>query len=147
MLESRTIRTRLAEEELEVVAAKGCPQGGVLSPLLWSLVVDDLLVMLEGDGFKVQGYADDVAILIGGKFEETVSERLQVALNIVSRWCVGIGLNINPKKSTIVAFTRRRSRARLQKPTLFGETIEYSKEVKYLGLTIDEKLNFERSTG
>jgi hypothetical protein len=37
-----------------------CPQGGVLSPLLWCLVVDDLLTRLSGGGIFIQGYADDV---------------------------------------------------------------------------------------
>jgi len=40
--------------------AGGCPQGGVLSPLLWCLVVDELLTKLKESGFLVFGYADDV---------------------------------------------------------------------------------------
>jgi hypothetical protein len=40
MLESRTITATLSEP-LRVSASRGCPQGVVLSPLLWSLVVDD----------------------------------------------------------------------------------------------------------
>jgi hypothetical protein len=43
MLESRNISATLSEETLEASAARGCPQGGVLSPLQWSLVVDDLI--------------------------------------------------------------------------------------------------------
>jgi hypothetical protein len=43
MLGSTNIKATLSGETLGVAAAKGCPHGGVLSPLLWSLVVDDLL--------------------------------------------------------------------------------------------------------
>jgi hypothetical protein len=43
MLESRNIKATLSGETLGAAAVRGCPQGGVLSPLLWSLVVDDLL--------------------------------------------------------------------------------------------------------
>jgi RNA-directed DNA polymerase len=44
---------------MEVKVTRGCPQGGVLSPLLWSLVVDDLLVKLNSRGYYAQAYADD----------------------------------------------------------------------------------------
>jgi hypothetical protein len=47
--------------------AKGCLQEGILLPLLWSLVVDEL-IGLNGDGYYTLGYADNIAILIHGKF-------------------------------------------------------------------------------
>lgn len=34
---------------------RGCPQGGVLSPMLGSLVVDDLLNILSAQGYEVIG--------------------------------------------------------------------------------------------
>lgn len=142
MLNGRVIKTALAESELEVTAAKGCPQGGVISPLLWLMVADELLVKLSECGFYAQGYADDIVILVQGKFEETVSDRMQVALNIVAEWCESSGLRVNPKKSHLVAFTKRRNKDKLRKPILFGETINYSKEVKYLGIILDERLNW-----
>jgi hypothetical protein len=43
----------------------------VLSPLLWGLVVDDLLWELNDGGYYTVGYADDIAILIIGKFPQT----------------------------------------------------------------------------
>jgi hypothetical protein len=39
----------------------GRPQRGVLSPLLWCLVVDDLLARLSAGGEFIQGYADDLS--------------------------------------------------------------------------------------
>ena len=44
---------------------RGCPQGGVLSPLLWSVTVDDLLPKLSAEGYNCFGYADDLAISHG----------------------------------------------------------------------------------
>jgi hypothetical protein len=43
MLESRNISATLSGETLGATTARECSQGGVLSPLLWSLVLDDLL--------------------------------------------------------------------------------------------------------
>jgi hypothetical protein len=80
MLESRNTVTTLSGETLRVSTAKGCPQEGVLLPLLWSLVVDELLWELNDNDYYTIGYADDIAILINGKFLQTVSEVLQTAL-------------------------------------------------------------------
>jgi hypothetical protein len=68
MLESRNRSSTLSGETLGATTARGCLQGGVLSPLLWSLVVDDLLWGLNDNGYYTVGYADDIAILINGKF-------------------------------------------------------------------------------
>jgi hypothetical protein len=72
MLDSRNINAILSGETLRASAARGCPQGGVLSPLLWSLVVEDLLWELNSNGYYAVGYADDIPILINGKLPNTV---------------------------------------------------------------------------
>lgn len=51
---------------------KGCPQGGIISPLLWDLVIDSLLNDLNGKGYSTIGYAGDITIPITGKFESTL---------------------------------------------------------------------------
>jgi hypothetical protein len=108
MLENRNVSATLAGETLRASAARGCPQGGVLSPLLWSLVVDDLVWELNSNGYHTVGYADDIAILINGKFSHTVSEVLQAALCTVQKWWEKTKLSINPNKTVITPFTRRR---------------------------------------
>ena len=45
--------------------SRGFPQGGVLSPLLWGLVMDDLLARLSGSEVFIQGYADDMSFCGG----------------------------------------------------------------------------------
>jgi len=42
-----------------------CPQGGVLSPLLWCVVVGDLLARLSRNGIFIQGYTDDICLFSG----------------------------------------------------------------------------------
>jgi hypothetical protein len=51
---------------------RGSPQGGVLSSLLWNMIIDSL-------GLCAQGFADDKVILINGKFLSTVCELMQRA--------------------------------------------------------------------
>ena len=54
--------------------SEGCPQGGVLSPLLWNLAEDSLLRVLNGMGIKAVGCADNIAILARGAYEEVLRE-------------------------------------------------------------------------
>ena len=141
MLATREISASLGESTLKVKTVKGCPQGGVLSPLLWSLVVDDLLENLHLLGFEVIGFADDVVIIVRGKFDNIISERMQNALNYTHSWCIKEGMNINPSKTTIVPFTRRRNTS-LRVLHLDKKPLEFAEEVKYLGLTLDRKLTW-----
>jgi hypothetical protein len=97
---------------------------------MWSLVVDDLLWELNHRGYYTVGYADDIAILINGKFPQTVSEVLQTALHTVEQWCERTKLTINPNKTVVIPFTRRSSLKDLKEPVLFGEKIQLSNEAK-----------------
>jgi hypothetical protein len=58
-LEGRQATATLGET-VSAAVSKGCPQSGVLSPLLWCLVADELLTRLCGGGVYAQGYVDDV---------------------------------------------------------------------------------------
>lgn len=58
--------------------SRGGPKREVLSPLLWITVVDDLLKKLEKIIYQVIAYADDVALIVGGKFLKTLYERTEV---------------------------------------------------------------------
>jgi hypothetical protein len=76
-LEGRRAIATLGSFSRSVAVSKGCPQGGVLSPLLRCLVVDELLARLKEGGVYAQGYADDICLLAIGKFPNTVSGLIQ----------------------------------------------------------------------
>jgi hypothetical protein len=50
-LEGRRATTTLGGVSRSIAVARGCPQGGVLSPLLWCLAVDELITGLNEGGF------------------------------------------------------------------------------------------------
>ena len=104
MLESRLVHTSIMGSSLTAYVVARCPQGGVFSPLLWNLVVDRLLAITND-----LGYADDIIIVVQGKFAHTLREIMQEALNVVVKWAVKEGLNISPHKTAIVRFTNRRN--------------------------------------
>ena len=99
-------------------------------------LVDDLLQRLSEEGIMCLGYADDLAIVIKGRFARTISDRTQKALNIVNTWCRKEKLSINAQKTQIIPFTRKRALQDLKPPVLEGTEIPFAKEVKYLGVTV-----------
>ena len=141
MLRNRQIEAELGADKITVLAERGCPQGGVLSPLLWLLVVDELLDELSGCGVHVQAYADDVAVIAAGKDTTALVGNMQMALDKVVSWCDRTGLTVNPGKTVVVPFTTKR-KLDLTQLTLRTTTLQYSEEVKYLGLHLDRKLSW-----
>jgi hypothetical protein len=108
MLESRLVHTSLMGSSLTAKVVGRCPQGRVLSPLLWNLVADRFLTTTNDLGFSTFGNADDFVIIVQGKFVHTVREIMQKSLNVVVKWAAKEGLNISPHKTAIVPFTNRK---------------------------------------
>jgi hypothetical protein len=51
-------------------------------------------------------------------------------------------LSVNPNKTTAILFTKNRNLNGFIKPTLFGCELELQNQVKYLGVILDSKLNW-----
>lgn len=115
-LEGRVVVATLNGFSMSLVTPRGCPQGGVLSPLLWCLVVDDLLARLSGNGVFIQGYKDDIHLLAMDKFPNTLSGLMKLALLTVETWCNKVGLSVNPDNTTFIAFTRKRKLPEFSEP-------------------------------
>jgi len=72
-----------------------------------------------------------------GKDLRTVCEVMQAALNRVQRWCEDHGLSVNPDKTEMVLFTRKRTLPGLIPIVFFSKELERTNKVKYLGVVLD----------
>jgi hypothetical protein len=106
-------------------------------------LVDRLLVATSDLGFSTFGCADDI-IIDQGKFAHTVRELMQGAQNVVGKWAVKEGLNISPHKTAIVPFTNRRRIEDLGPLTLHSKELKILGDVKYFGVILDSKLNWNQ---
>lgn len=95
----QTVTDTKGETSFEGKVISGCSPGGILSPLLWNLVIDKLLE-IEKQGCKIVGYADDPMIIVRGTFLDTLMEITRRTLKIVKTWCAKTSLSLNPKKSS-----------------------------------------------
>jgi hypothetical protein len=87
MLRSRSVFVDIRGVRVQMSVQRGYPQEGILSPLLWNLVVDSLLNRLGNCNCFVQSFADDVVISLS-----TFCDLMQRALYCVQNWCDEIGL-------------------------------------------------------
>ena len=141
MLSHRTAETQLLGENAVKQVVKGCPQGGVLSPLLWNLIMDSLLEVLQGTvAVMGQAFADDVTAVSSGPDPAVVGNRLQRALDALDRWSMRHGLRFCAGKTEVVMFTRRRVGTPILR--LGGQQLAFSKRVKYLGVVLDSQLSW-----
>lgn len=110
--------------------------------MLWCLVINELLELINSLGYQTEGFSDDLATLIRGKFVRTLCEILQTILNIISQWCLENELQVNPEKTKMIIFTKRRNLDGIIIPKINGISIKIVNQVKYLGIILDSKLSW-----
>ena len=141
-LENRVATAQQGSFRAEKGITKGCPQGGILSPYIWNLLMDDLLRMFPNiHSTFVIVYADDVMLLGIGIDETTIIDNLRRDVKILQEWALKHNLSFSPTKTKLMLFSNRRQQS---KPTLQigGVDVAWVDEHKYLGMLIDNKLNW-----
>jgi hypothetical protein len=56
----------------------GCPQGGILSPFFWNILIDDLLRIYFPFPVKIDDYDDDIDIATSHKVPAVPNLNLQL---------------------------------------------------------------------
>ncbi|GFW53093.1 RNA-directed DNA polymerase from mobile element jockey [Trichonephila clavipes] len=110
--------------------AAGCPQGSILSPILYSLYTQDFPTTPAVD---VCLFADDAAIITQACSPDIVKEYLQKYLRKLQIWLTKWRIKINVSKSQAIIFRKGAFRRQIPKLKLFGNGIPWTKEVDYLG--------------
>lgn len=144
MLSGRTVEATVCGTKTRLGVTRGCPQGGILSPILWCMVIDSLLVRLNESGVFTQGYSDDVSSLVRGFCLSTVGDIMRSTLKVVEGWCTEKGLKVNPVKTKVILFSKnyKVSEQELGTFKLFGIELTLRANVKYLGVIFDYRMTW-----
>lgn len=119
----------------------GVPQGGVLSPTLFLVFINDIVKELPRNVYGAI-YADDMAIWCTEEYISTARYRIQEALTKIESWTKKWLIKINETKTTHTIFSLS---TKNQKVTLEldGHPLPVEDNPTYLGVKFDRRLTWK----
>ena len=128
------------QESKDVLMRHGVPQGGVLSPTLFLIYINDLIKELRG-GIKAALYADDLVVWYVDESPAVATNKVQNAVEQITKWTERWCVKINQEKSSTTFFTLSGKQAGTIK---IGNTpLKTDDQPTYLGVTFDRKLTWK----
>jgi len=121
---------------------RGCPQGSVLGPILFSLYVRKALQSLP-ERVRYLSYADDSYVVIHEKDTKTATEVFESVISSHIKELTSIGMIVNRTKTEIVNFTGSNSQDEPVKTLkVDGCDVETREKMKVLGIIFDKNLSW-----
>jgi len=120
----------------------GVPQGSVLGPLLFLIYVNDLhRATLEA---SPKLFADDTNIFVAANNLNDLSYKTNICLSKIYQWCLANKITINLDKTNFTVFSPNKNTMQDNVIISIGNSrIKYTSCCKYLGIFIDNKLNWQ----
>ena len=120
----------------------GVPQGSILGPLLFLLIINDLPLYVYNVSADL--YADDTTLYDIQTSMELIEQSLQLGLNQLHVWCRNNGMVLNSAKTKVMLITTSQKRQRLANTSLnlkyMDETLKMTSNDKILGVFVDNNL-------
>ena len=125
----------------QIPTTTGVPQGSVLGPTLWNIYYDAVLRLKLGAGLRTLAFADDLAVFVEADCYDDMIGRVNNALDTIGKWMCTNGLKVANHKSEAIILKGPRNKQRSEiKFKLLGATIIPKRSIRYLGITLDDRL-------
>ena len=140
-IENRTFQVKVGAEMSDTkLLENGTPQGSIISPILFLVMINDIDV--GNTGVDLSLFADDSATYKSGKNINQLLKDIQTSLNSISKWADKWGIKISNSKSVGIIFTHRVKYNILNPLTLNGNPLKMETKAKFLGMIYDKKLTW-----
>ena len=149
-LSERTIQTKVgstysSEKKLEM----GIPQGSVIAPILFNILMHDLPKKLSSKVTLLQ-YADDLCMWTNVNIKKNTNSRTlnyirrfyQRELDNLNGYIESNGLSFSAEKTNMIVFSSGSDPKNVPEFKLNGKLLEYKQVVKFLGIFLTSKLTW-----
>ena len=121
----------------------GVPQGSVLGPLLFLIYINDLHHAILHS--QVYHFADDTSLLYRNKSLKNINQNINHDLKLLSNWLRANKISLNASKTELILF-RSKQNKNITKHLNFrlsGQKLKLKSTIKYLGIFLDEHLQWD----
>jgi hypothetical protein len=127
----------------------GVPQGSVLGPVIFIMYTKPISDVISKHSIKHECFADDTQLVKSGRLDELpeVISKTQNCISDLKSWMSSNKLQLNEDKTDVMLVVPPSMRNDPSIPTslTIGDTsIEFSTQVRNLGVTFDHTLSFEQ---
>lgn len=119
---------------------RSCPQGSILGPLLWNLILDEFLQTNCSYVDKV-AYADDCLLIVNGSSWSSLLRSCEGVLSQLCSWSSSVKLEVSVNKTFVIPIRCRPPPDFCLRYNDAPLSLVYS--LKYLGVLIDSGLRYK----
>lgn len=120
----------------------GVPQGAIISPLLFNLYINDIPKRNKSNVNGSELYADDLASFFIFKKRGNLEKTINKYLKEIEKWLVKWKFKMTAKKCSYIIFSNGKHKEESLRLELCNSLIPENDNPKFLGITFDNRLNF-----